>query len=535
MKIAGFLLSVVCSAVVACTGLTLHANAAQELVGYYGDVTLDRSLSVADVVKLQKHLLTLEALGDPLAVQLADMNEDASINAFDLAILKRSVIHQNLNGIYIEVPDPTEPPTEPPTEAPTEPPTEPPTEAPTESPMITANAHHVYSSLPSQGDANLVIFYVDFPDARYKTNLTEEQVAEIAFGEEDTNDRNYPFDSISAFYKRSSKGAMDLKGKVFRYTAKNNHAAYEADKELLLKECYNAFRDSEDFTRFDGNKDGVIDATLISVPNAAGEDEWWPLAGGFFDFNYKIDGMSIGHMITGCAEIKSTTEYKDFVSSYLHELGHCMGIPDYYLYYSDDYEGFHGNAGTELMDADAYTDFGAFSKLMLGWYREDQVAVFDPAKGAQTFQLSNAQTNDGNCVIIPYGKLDERYFSEYFIIEYVTPDGNNSGLQRDFWWMDVGSGVRVFHVKAELCTDYWWTFYRYENGSEFTNYDDAGTRLIRLVNDGKGVYKTGAVINGNTPGFGWYDPNGNESVNPNVSISVGEFVNGQYSITISPQ
>ncbi len=527
MKRTGRILAAVFSGFLTLSGMMLHANAAQQLVGYRGDATLDGTLSAVDVVKLQKHLLTLESLGDPLAVQLADMNGDERINAFDLAILKRCVVKQELNGIYVEVPDPTEPPTESPTE--------PPTEIPTEAPMITANAHHIYSSLPSQGTANLVIFYVDFPDCRYGTDFTEEQIAEIAFGEEDPNDRNYPFDSISAFYKRSSKGAMDLNGKVFRYTAKGSNAEYIDDKEKLLKECYDAFKESEDFTRFDGNGDGVIDATLISVPLAAGEDEWWPEAGGFFDFGYKIDGMSVGHMITGNAQIKSLTEYKDFVSSYLHELGHCMGIPDYYLYYSDDYEGFHGNAGTELMDADAYTDFGCFSKLMLGWYHEDQVAVYNASQGAQTFLLNNAQTNDGNCVIIPYGELDGNYFSEYFIIEYVTPDGNNSGLQRDMWWMEVGSGVRIFHVSAELCTDYWWTFFRYENGSEFTNYDDAGRRLIRLVNDGKGVFKSGSVINYSTPGFGWYDWSENETVNPGVNISVGELVNGQYSITISPQ
>ncbi len=511
MKRTGQILSAIFTAVLTFSGMALQVSAAQQLVGYRGDVTLDGELSATDVIKLQKHLFTLEALEDPLAAQLADMNGDACINAFDLAILKRCVIRQELNGVYTEIPDPAE------------------------TRMIEANAHHVYSSMPSQGNAELVVFYVDFPDCRYSTELSAEQISGIVFGQEDTADRNYPFDSIRAFYERSSKGALELDGKVFRYTAKGNNADYIGDKEKLLKECYDAFRDSEDFTRFDGNSDGVIDATLISVPLAAGEDEWWPEAGGFFDFSYTIDGMSVGHMITGNVEIYSPTEYKDFVSSYLHELGHCMGIPDYYLYYSEDYEGFHGNAGTALMDADAYTDLCCFSKLMLGWYREDQVAVYDAAQGTQTFLLSNAQTDDGNCVIIPYGQLDDRYFSEFFIIEYITPDGNNSGLQRDMWWQEVGSGVRIFHVNAELCTDYWWTFFRYENGSEFTGYDDDGLRLIRLVNDGGGVFKTGFVITSETPGFGWYDGNGSESIDPGVSISIGELIDGQYSITISPR
>lgn len=536
--------------------LTMQASAATTVLGYRGDVNLDGQVSVLDIVKLQKNLLALDTLENETAVRFADMNDDSIIDGFDLAMLKRSVFTNQWFELTEEVDDTTEPTTEyidpttteieptemttdyaEPTTEYTEPTEEPTTEyiEPTEpAAWNEAVIAECDAGLPSQGNGNLVIFYVDFPDCQYSTNFTEEQLREMAFGAADAYDPCYPFESMTAFYARSSKGALNLGGTVLRYTAKENQAVYDNDKVKIVEECYEAFKDSVDFSQYDGDGDGKIDATLITVPTAAGDDAWWPCAGGFGDPDYTVDGKTLGHLITGNAEVISTEDYKNFNSSYLHEMGHCMGLPDYYLYSSDDYEAFHGDAGQELMDVDAYSDFGCFSKLMLGWYRQNQISVYDASQGSQTFSLYNAQTNDGNCVIIPYGTLDGQYFSEYFMVEYITADGNNSGINRDMsWWQKVSEGVRVFHVKADLQRDYWYTYLKYQNGSEFCGGNDDGIRLIRLVGDGQGVFTSGSVINNSTSGFGWYDASENESIDPGVTITVGELVNGQYSVTVS--
>ncbi len=544
-------LACLASAAALCAAGTSTASAELVWSGYRGDLNFDQTVSVVDIIQLQKCLLGEAPLESADAAYRADMDQNNIVNVYDLGILKHRVLTGNWDDIWEEVED-TELPTEPEipteteleTEAPTEEPTEAPTEEPTEAPTeqrdyITAPLASCGGSLPSQGSAKLVIFYVDFPDCTYSTELSEEEIEQIAFGEENLDSANFPFDSMSAFYSRSSKGAMELDGQVFRYTTKENQSAYDNDKEKLTKECFDAFTDSVDFSQFDGDGDGKIDATLFTVPTAAGDDNWWPCAGpsGTISSGYKVDGKSVGHIITGNAQIESKTNYTNFVSSYLHEMGHCMGLPDYYLYYSDDYEGLHGNAGTELMDSDAYSDFGCFSKLMLGWYYDDQVSVYDASAGTQTFTLSNAQTGDGNCVIIPYGTLDGQYFSEYMMIEFVTPDGNNTGINRDMWyWQEVGTGIRVYHINAEKAIDtYWGDFLKYENGSSFTNFDDDGIRTIRLANDAEGgsVFTTGDVIDSSISGFNWYDSNENETIDPGVTITVGEYVNGEYTITIS--
>ncbi len=56
-----------------------------------GDINMNGSVTVVDVVKLQKYLLTLTSL-DEQQYQLADMNADGMVDVYDLALLKRVLL-----------------------------------------------------------------------------------------------------------------------------------------------------------------------------------------------------------------------------------------------------------------------------------------------------------------------------------------------------------------------------------------------------------------------------------------------------------
>ncbi len=519
---------------IALSSVITNASAEREILGYMGDVNHDNTVSVADLVALDGYLIGGGQLGEDCAYN-ADMNFDGRVNVGDLIILRSYLAGSRpVDVIYGEEITTTTTTAEVTTTT-TATTTETTTTTTAEADFINAAVDDVAGYLPSQGTGNLVIFYVDFPDCRYSYDPTAEQVWEIAFGEEDTSDRNYPFDSMHAFYQRSSKGALDLEGKVFRYTAKNNQATYDNDKDALVKECYAAFDAEYDFSQFDGDNDGHIDATLLTVPTAAGDDAWWPCAGpsGLSDNYYvKYDGKMIGHLITGNAQIESATDYKNFNSSYLHEMGHCMGLPDYYLYTGTDTEGLHGIAGLELMDMDASTDFGAVSKYVLGWYRENQILTYDKSMGTKTFTLKNAQTDNGNCIIIPNSSDP----NECFIVEYADNIGNNSN---PMYKLKAGDGIRVYHADVTLYNNGWWTEFKYSSGAdEFTN-SNAGRRFIRLINDEGASYYTdnfydvGSVISSSISGFNWYDGSGNQTVDPGITITVGDYSNDEYTVTIS--
>ncbi len=75
-----------------------------------GDINNDGSVSVADIVSLQKHLVGVQRL-DRNSLSAADMNSDGRVNVFDLSILKGMVsnpvadiikIHLSDSGITVE-------------------------------------------------------------------------------------------------------------------------------------------------------------------------------------------------------------------------------------------------------------------------------------------------------------------------------------------------------------------------------------------------------------------------------------------------
>lgn len=390
-------------------------------------------------------------------------------------------------------------------------------------------------SLPSQGDARLLGFYVDFPDMKYDYEPTLDEIRRITFGNEKVRGTNYPFESIAAFFKRSSKGAMNLSGDFLRYTAKHEIAYYEKDYDAIVKECLDAFADEVDYSEFDGNGDKIIDAVLVNVPESSDKKRWWPSTGLFEDGSYKVDGMSVGMDIIGNAGINGDVYWVGYVTTYAHELCHAMGLPDYYLVNSTDSEGFHGPAGANLLDVDGASDLDCFSKLMLGWYKDGQILTYD---GEGSYTLKNAQSDDGNCLVIKRKSASDGYFGEYMIAEYSTTDGNNIFLDVfDDDRFPIDSGVRVFHILADVYKYSNGAIFKYESRSQFLNGNDGGYRLIRLVGDacGGNMLKVGSgenAISDETPGFAWYDIRQRESVSTGLVISAESCENGEFTILI---
>ena len=533
------LLSAAAAAALALAVMPQSVSADWQHIGCLGDLDRDQKVTLVDLIRLVRHIHVQDPLttdqfyevnGAMIGIggadgfqagnflNTADLNQDGTVDVFDLALMKRAVFQGEGPWVWQWMDTPENP-----------------TQPDDLGDFITPPIDAVRGYLPPQGDSRLVILYVDFPDCPYDYAPDAEEIDQIAFGPENTADANYPFESASAFYERSSKGVMHLGGKAFRYTAQKNNAEYNgvAGRQALVKEALRAFEESEDFAKFDSDNDGFIDTTLLSVPKAAGDDNWWPCAGPMDDDNWYVDGKRIGHIITSNSQIASRTDYYNFNSTILHEMGHCMGLPDYYLYHGSDTEGMHGTAGSEMMDVDATSDFSCVSKLQYGWYRAGQIEVFDADRTTETYTLHNAQTDAGNVLVIPCGDLDAQYHSEYMLVEYTTQDRNNS---HPGWWVMMDSGIRVYHVDATVQNDYWGPSFLYGSGAPATNNDE-GRRLLRIIDDREtdNLYRTGDVIDGTVSGFHWYDANGYQTVDTGISITVGALTEDGYEITVTRQ
>lgn len=381
--------------------------------------------------------------------------------------------------------------------------------------------------MPTTGDIKALIIIADFQDLHYNdTALDDVQIQDAMFGTGVSE--SAPCESLSAYYDRASYGALKMSGDVYHYTLKGNIAEYE-DKEAGYKkavtEILEGLDTQIDYTKYDSNQDGYIDALSISVPEGGDAEFWYGCTATWYESEYpNIDGMKLYRYVMSDEQPYQNT-IGQFIGTLAHEYGHCMGLPDYYKYDTqDDWQGTHGEAGIERMD-EAEGDFCSFSKLMLGWYQRSQIQTAYVSNGAkQEFTLTSDST-DGSCLVIPrYNSTG--YLTEYFVVDYVTPEANYDGLFSE-------GGVRIYHADASVSPDeYYGPFFTYEGYSEYYDKTNQGRRVVRLVNDGNGFYSEGDVVSSAEEGFGWYDKDGKPAIEPEFTINVDSITDGKCKLTV---
>lgn len=510
MKISGKILSAAAAAMMFLSSVP-SANAADNTAYIHGDMNYDSNLNILDCI-LMKSFILERTDSTELAFRTADINEDGSTDAFDLIILQNYIFGTVYPMTEFEI-------------------------IPEKNynliPSSVANAN---SSAQSLGTAESLNFFVEFNDAEFAADrLSEDELREEFFGKGKTT---YPFESISEYLTRSSYGNFTVSGDVVycRLNASiSDYSTKPADRERLVMDIMKSLDDRIDYSQFDADKDGDIDILTVTLPLDKANDDiksFWYGATHTWYYNpyFMADGVRIGKFIGNDVMPYWKSMYY-FKQTYLHELGHCMGLSDYYKYASSDYEGLKGNAGYCRMD-DSIGDYCTFSKLMLGWLRENEVQIYDREQGGlQSFTLSDAGTS-GSCLIIPAKKWDGTFTSEYFLVEYVSDAGNNMDVKNFFgnmWSRRNNTGFRIMHIDAELFTDYWGrTDFKYDNYSEKYNGDDK-ERIVRLVSSGyKGFFKAGD----RTDSLMSYGSSGYEDVNSGYEVVFTEEADGKYSLTV---
>lgn len=490
--------------------LAASARTEQVLVGIRGDVNQDQKITPEDVLLLQGMLLTADVQPSAEDVCFSDLNQDEWLDARDLTILKR-LLTEDLEPelIYVEqeIPDPDLIP-----------------------PPITA----LSPDLPSVGTQKILLVSVDFPDCKDDVPFTTEKIREIAFGEANPEHPNYPLESITAYYDRSSYGRLHLTGDVYHYSAKSSLEMYANYPEYLIDEIVRSLDPVIDYRDYDSDGNYVLDTLLVHLPAAAnpeldGDSVWWPCTYkarimGFFD-RVRVSNVCIGSW--------SLSDHAGFVSTWVHELGHAMGLPDYYYYVNPigDGDGLWGEAGITMMD-DALGDMCAFDKLMLGWYSLDELKIY--TGGTMTFTVPSAQHAPG-CILIPRGETNGG-LSEYYLLEYVTTDVNNCSGVFDGTMLPIMrfDGVRILHCDAELNNGRWGVEFKWDNYGFYYDKTNMKQRVLRLVNSREGgLFREGRTIDGSRTNFAWYNEDGYETVDPGVTIHIDRIADGMCTITVS--
>lgn len=333
-----------------------------------------------------------------------------------------------------------------------------------------------WHGMPTTGNVKILTLLIDFND--WPAHNTKATIDSKLFGS-GTSALDYPYESLTNYYKRSSYDQLNLSGNVLGWYRpaydRSTIAQSVAGRDALIKEALQHYDSlGHDFSQYDNNGDGAIDYFIVvwTGPDNGWSNFWWGMyiRSGFSDPSFTLDGKTLGTYSWQweCRYDKTVTPHTtDGVYDQvvvMHETGHALGLPDLYDY--DPATGPKGGVGgLDMMDAD-WGDHNAFSKWMLGWLTP-QVITGD----SQSVTLAASGTSPQALVVMPAASAADP-FAEYFVVQNRQRVGNDSDRVSAPNWDLPGDGLLVWHVDARL-----------DGGGYDFLYDNSYTahKLLRLM------------------------------------------------------
>ena len=289
----------------------------------------------------------------------------------------------------------------------------------------------------TQGTHRIPVILVEFQDVRF--TIDSPQTAFDALLNEEGYSANAATGSVRDFYVENSHGLYDPIFEVYGpYLLSKDSKDYVNNAGGALMEACKAMDGEIDFTRYDSDKDGTVDMTLMyyaghsAAETGLSDEQIWPHQGQVYGGS-KLDGKSLGTYFC-------TSELKGYSGTQMcgigpttHEFAHSLGLPDFY---DTDYETNGEASGLftySTMCGGAYNNngrtppyFNAEELMMLGWM--DGLTAID-----KQGDLTIAPVQNRIAYMIPTSTA-----GEYFVLECRARTGWDRYLP--------GNGMLVYHV-----------------------------------------------------------------------------------------
>jgi M6 family metalloprotease-like protein/uncharacterized repeat protein (TIGR02543 family) len=384
------------------------------------------------------------------------------------------------------------------------------------------------SGLPSVGSFDVLVIPVEIYgvpfDTDYLTNL------EIVFN---GTSLQTGWESVSSFYYKSSYGKLDLNFDIVpKYVTNNPRSFYEGKgsdgDQFVIKEALLALDSSIDFSKYDFNNDGTIDSVIFiySADYNYDVDPWWAwvfsarfgeaskvgrLDGKDFEYYFWASYTFIEDEISGNTNLILNAE------TYIHELGHLMGIVDFYPYEGNNNYGPMG--GFDMMDYNA-GDHGPFNKLVFGWLEPLLAQKGTYQVTLDSFSLDTDGLN--NTILIPYNANDlndGNAFDEYLLIMFYTPNGLYQA-HRNLQYIPTNAGIVIYHIDARLNNQA--TFW----GEYFLNDNEGSSNFINQILEadknnsmpGNTPFRQSDLLTSGTLNLNTYQWNQGGAVNVSITV-----------------
>lgn len=328
------------------------------------------------------------------------------------------------------------------------------------------------SGLPSTGTYDVLVVPIEISGFPFPSNY--ESKLNLVFN---GTSAETGWESVQSFYRKSSYGLLNLTFVISsKHTTTQAKTYYENYKDegdqYAIKEALLALDSTIDFSKYDSNQDGVIDSIIFiySVDYNYDQDPWWAwvyAAKHGEAANTKLDGKSFEYYMWASYyflddDLPGSNPQAN-AETYIHELGHLMGLLDYYSFTLD----YGPLGGFDMMDYNA-GDHGPASKLLLGWLKP-MVAVNGTYEVTlEAFALD--QDGMGSALVIPYRSTDfddGNAFDEFIVIMFYTPQGlYDAHVAADYVLNQAG--LIIYHVDARLYQGalFWEGYFMYDNDGE---------------------------------------------------------------------
>lgn len=302
----------------------------------------------------------------------------------------------------------------------------------------------------TSSNPNFLVIMVNFSDLSMNSANAVEMRNQIADSNYTTNGAT---GSVRDYYYDNSMRGLDINFHVVGpYTLSGTQAYYGAEdngshdirpREMVTEACLLASQDIN-FSDFDNDGDGYVDMVHVIFAgrgqhNGGGANAIWPHSW-TIPSAPTYDGVSVYRY--SCSNELRTVSQIDGIGTICHEMGHVLGLPDFY---DTDYAGTGGQAITldawDLMSSGNYNNqsktppyLSSLEREMLGWL--DPIVL---------------DSNNIPCTLPPLADSNKAYkinlsANEFFLLE------NRNKSKWDAY--TPAKGMLVFHGD-DILIDQW--------------------------------------------------------------------------------
>ena len=335
-------------------------------------------------------------------------------------------------------------------------------------------------AMPSVGSPKALIVPIWLTDSSEYLSISKKQQVrqdiETAYlgSKEETG-----WHSVKTYYQEDSYGKLNLEGVVTDWYTSTYSSSINGDQTVeLVKEVANWYKNQvslDVYKSFDTNSDGYLDALILiyaasnySNGGGNGNDNLWAYCFWVQNKELKdIDNPGPNTFFWASYDFmyEDTSHCTIDAHTYIHEMGHVLGLDDYYDY---SYYGNQPAGGFSMQDYNV-GGHDPFSKMALGW-----VEPYAPT--SNSIITINRFQETGDLIVLSPDFIGSP-FDEYLILELYSPTGLNEfdslyKYQNAYPQGPSDVGIRLWHVDARMRGTYVSGNQLYFDGSKYYNEFD---------------------------------------------------------------